>query len=99
MDSQDLTANKCGSCGFQTLDDFKNCPKCGNRNWVKKELSGDAEVYSFTIIHVGFGEMADKTPYILALILLVEGYSVTTILNNISITEIKIGMKLKYKNH
>jgi hypothetical protein len=23
MDSQDLTANKCGSCGFQTLDDLK----------------------------------------------------------------------------
>lgn len=98
MNPQDLTANKCRSCGFHTMDVFNNCPKCGSKDWTKINLSGDAEVYSFTIVHIGFGAMADKTPYILAMIQLAEGYTITTILHNLSITDIKIGMKLKFSS-
>lgn len=98
METQDLTANKCRSCGFHSMDNFNICPKCGSKDWIKMDLSGNAEVYSFTIVHNGFGEMADYTPYILAMISLAEGYNITTILKNISIPEIKIGMKLKFSN-
>jgi uncharacterized OB-fold protein len=53
-----LVAPQCGDCGTFRMPPTPFCPNCRSRavNWV--ELSGEATVYSFAVVH-GFPGMPD----------------------------------------
>ncbi|CDO31275.1 Zn-ribbon domain-containing OB-fold protein [Mycolicibacterium porcinum] len=53
-----LVAPQCGDCGSFRLPPTPFCPKCQSKavNWI--ELSGEATVYSFAVVH-GFPGMPD----------------------------------------
>ena len=57
---QRLVAPRCADCGTFRLPPTPFCPRCQSRpvNWM--ELSGDATVYSFTVVH-GIPGMPDIT--------------------------------------
>jgi len=55
-----LVAPKCGQCGTFRLPPTPFCPNCQStdKEWV--DLSGDAVVYSFAVVH-GFPGLPDVT--------------------------------------
>ena len=65
--------------------------------WI--EASGKGTIYSFTISHIPGGSKyyIDKTPYIIASILLEEGVRLTSNIISKDFKEIKIGKDVKVK--
>jgi hypothetical protein len=93
-----LQGKKCKACGFLQTDPAYGCIKCGSMELDHYEFSGLGEIYTFTVVYVGFGHMAEKAPYVLAIVDLKEGAKTTTILEDITDVEsAKIGMKVQFK--
>ncbi|MCP9948307.1 Zn-ribbon domain-containing OB-fold protein [Actinomadura madurae] len=55
-----LVAPKCGECGHFRLPPTPFCPQCQSREVEWTELSGVAEVFSFSVLH-GFPGIPDIT--------------------------------------
>lgn len=55
-----LVAPKCGECGHFRLPPTPFCPECRSREVEWTELSGRAEVFSFSVLH-GFPGLPDLT--------------------------------------
>ncbi|HVW43560.1 MAG TPA: Zn-ribbon domain-containing OB-fold protein [Amycolatopsis sp.] len=55
-----LVAPKCGDCGSFRLPPTPFCPQCRSREVEWTELSGQAEVFSFSVLH-GFPGIPDIT--------------------------------------
>jgi uncharacterized OB-fold protein len=53
-----LVVSQCADCGTFRLPPTPFCPKCQSNNISWPELSGDATVYSFAVVH-GFPGMPD----------------------------------------
>lgn len=68
-----LTGKKCKSCGFEATDPVVSCTSCGSEEVEPKQFSGKGKVYTYTVVHVGFGHLASRAPYVLAVIALEEG--------------------------
>jgi len=61
-------------------------------------LADKGLIDTFTIVHVGFGHMADKAPYVLAIVELGDNTKLTAILEDVSdFKTIKIGTKVSLK--
>lgn len=54
------------------------CPRCGHDDLTWQISPGRGEVYSFTIVHQGFGRWAEHSPFVVAYVTLSEGITVTT---------------------
>jgi uncharacterized protein len=55
-----LVAPKCADCGTFRLPPTPFCPNCQSKNVDWTELSGQAEVFSFSVVH-GFPGIPDIT--------------------------------------
>jgi hypothetical protein len=55
-----LVAPKCADCGTFRLPPTPFCPSCQSKNVDWTELSGQAEVFSFSVVH-GFPGIPDIT--------------------------------------
>ncbi len=64
-DRPHLLAQCCKACGVTTFPIAVMCSRCGHDGLERVELSGSANVFSWTQIHRGGAGM--KTPYIVAL--------------------------------
>lgn len=95
-----LHGKKCKSCGFIEIDPSYACMKCGSQELEAYSFQGDGTIYTFTVVYVGFGHMAEKAPYVLAIVDTVEGTKVTTVLEDIEKVETaSIGMKVRFKRN
>ncbi|MCX7998771.1 MAG: zinc ribbon domain-containing protein, partial [Leptospiraceae bacterium] len=56
-----LKGKKCESCGFYMLEPSFACPNCGTDNLSDYSFNGNGSVYTFTVVHVGFGHLANRT--------------------------------------
>jgi|EndMetStandDraft_7_1072992.scaffolds.fasta_scaffold85757_2 uncharacterized OB-fold protein len=90
-----LTAPKCADCGTFRLPPTPFCPSCQSTavDWV--ELSGDATVYSFAVVH-GIPGMPDLT-LVPAVLDLPDAPGARLVSNIIDIapTDVSIGMPLR----
>ncbi len=86
----------CSDCGHYLHPPAPLCPKCMGRNLAPEEVSGKAEVITFTINHQpwipGF-----EPPYAIAIVELAEqkGLRVTTNIVGCEPDEVAIGMKVQ----
>lgn len=94
-----LAAKQCSNCGAISLEPADSCCRCGSVELGEAELSGAGTLYSFTIVHVGFGHMADKVPYLLGVVQLEEGIFVTTVIEDVDLDQVEVGMHVRYKHH
>jgi uncharacterized OB-fold protein len=93
-----LHGKKCKSCGFLQTEPAYGCISCGSMELDPFEFSGEGKIYTYTVVYVGFGHMAEKAPYVLAIVELEEGAKTTTILEDIQDVEsAKIGMNVQFK--
>lgn len=58
-------------------------------------MSGEGEVYSFTVVHDGLEQFKMQVPYVMALIKMKDGPLVTGQIVDCSPGEVKIGTKVK----
>lgn len=67
----------------------------GRRTLEWREVSGRAEVFSYTILHHANGIFSGKTPFAIVIATLEEQVNVMANLVNCSRDELRIGMQLK----
>ena len=75
-----LAALRCPTCNFLGMPPLFACPSCGSDKLSEEVLSGKGMVYTFTVVQMGFGHLASRAPYVLAVVELPEGPKLTTII-------------------
>lgn len=92
-----LVGKKCSGCGFSQLEPGFSCPSCGGEELNSIQFSGEGSIYTFTVVMVGFGHLASRAPYVLAIVELKEGLKVLTVVEDMKPEDAAIG-KLVYFN-
>ncbi|HMZ60588.1 MAG TPA: OB-fold domain-containing protein [Leptospiraceae bacterium] len=92
-----LVGKKCNSCGQHMLNPSFACANCGSDAIDVFEFKGTGEIYTFTVVMVGFGHLAPRAPYVLAIVSLEEGLKVLTIVEDLDKDKASIGIKVKFK--
>ncbi|MBP6739434.1 MAG: OB-fold domain-containing protein [Leptospiraceae bacterium] len=93
-----LKGKKCNSCNFLMLEPSFACPSCGSDSLTEIEFKGEGTIYTYTVVNVGFGHLAAKAPYVLAIVDLSEGLKVLTIVEDANLQSVAIGDKVKFKH-
>ena len=91
-----MNGKQCKSCNFNMLDPSFSCPNCGSEELAETSFSGNGTIYTFTVVNVGFGHLATKTPYVLAIVDLQEGLKVLTIVEDANKDTVSIGDSVKF---
>jgi uncharacterized OB-fold protein len=89
---------RCADCGDYCWLPYPACRSCQSENQVWTPVSGDATVYSFTVVHRGPGAFNFDVPYVMALGQLVEKPRPCNVLANlvgIDPYRVEIGMPVK----
>ncbi|MEQ8652478.1 MAG: Zn-ribbon domain-containing OB-fold protein [Kiloniellales bacterium] len=69
-----LLVQQCRACGHLWHPPVPICPKCQAKDYEWQPMSGRGRVYSFTVVHhPAHVAVADKVPYLVALVTLEEG--------------------------
>jgi uncharacterized OB-fold protein len=90
-----MIATRCNSCQELFFPPRSICPKCRRKGKTDEvQLSGEGEIYSYTIIYTAPEGFEEHTPYILGIIKLKEGALATGQIVSPS-NEVAIGKKVK----
>ncbi|MDE1820062.1 MAG: Zn-ribbon domain-containing OB-fold protein [Euryarchaeota archaeon] len=94
-----LGGNRCSACSTVYFPPRAVCPTCQThrQSLGKMEpftLSGDGEVYSFSVVHEGAEGFEMQVPYVLALIKTPEGPLLTGQVVDITPADVHIGMRV-----
>lgn len=93
-----LVGNRCLNCDNLYFPPRVICPDCRRESVGKmkeEELSGEGEVYSFTVVHDGLEQFKMQIPYIMAMIRMKEGPLVTGQIVDCSPSDVAIGTKVR----
>ena len=93
-----LDGKQCGSCHFYMLEPSFICPNCGSEDLKNHSSQGEGIIYTFTVVMIGFGHLANRAPYVLAIVELKEGLKILTIIEGADKDNIKIGDPVKFKH-
>jgi len=90
-----LIGTKCLNCNEIFMPPRSLCPNCRRSGKIEEiELSGEGEIYSYTIIKTAPEGFEINAPYVIGIIKLKEGLFISSqIINNGK--EIKIGQKVR----
>ncbi|MFQ5769204.1 MAG: Zn-ribbon domain-containing OB-fold protein [bacterium] len=90
-----LEAAKCESCGKIHFPPRLICPECHSCNFQVVKLQDQGKVVTYTVIHVAPEQFATQTPYIVAIVELMDGVRLTCQIADCAPDEVKIGDKVK----
>jgi uncharacterized OB-fold protein len=93
-----MVGTKCKKCNTLFFPPRVLCPTCRRDsigNMVEEELSGEGEVYSYTVVHDGLEQFKMQVPYVMAMIRMKEGPLVTGQIVDAEPSEIQIGTKVR----
>lgn len=89
---------RCAICGGYNWPPYPACRSCLGEDQPWTKVSGDAVVFSFTVVHRGHGQFNDEAPYPVVMAKLVEEPRPCIVLGNtrgIANDELYVGMPLK----
>ncbi len=92
-----LIGIKCGGCKeivFPTPVS-RLCPACGSKETLEIELATKGTIWSYTIVHVGYGSLFLTPPYAIAFVKLEGGGYIHTAIINCENEEVNIGMDVE----
>lgn len=92
-----LVGKKCSACGQYMLNPSFACANCGSDRIEEFQFKGTGEIYTFTVVMMGFGHLASRAPYVLAIAELEEGLKVLTIVEDLDKDKAAIGIKVRFK--
>ena len=95
-----LGGSKCTECSTVYFPPRSVCPACTHHRetigrMVPHQLSGEGEVYSFTVVHEPAEGFEMQVPYVLALVRTAEGPVLTGQVVDIDPGEVTIGLKVR----
>jgi uncharacterized protein len=95
-----LGGSKCTMCGTVYFPPRAVCPTCAHHResigkMVPFQLSGDGEVFSYTIVHEAAEGFEMQVPYALALVRTPEGPILTGQIVDLAPEEVRIGLKVR----
>jgi len=93
-----LAASKCGVCGKVFLPPRAVCSVCHRKSIGKMEplqLSGQGEVFSYTVVHDAPSQFEMLKPYVMVIVKMDEGTMLTSQLIDCDPKEVKIGMRVR----
>lgn len=92
----ELKLPRCEACAQFHFYPRASCPHCGSQKLVWHNVSGNGEVYSFTVVDrapsKGFEALV---PYVVAVVALAEGPHLMTRLIDVQPAAVRIGMAVK----
>lgn len=93
---------RCDNCGDYNWVPYPACRTCLSeaQSWV--EVSGEATIYSYTVVHRGPGVFQDDVPYVIALAQLVERPRPMLVMGNVVGTDpgaVSIGQPVRIGYH
>jgi hypothetical protein len=91
---------KCNQCGAWNWVPYPACRTCLSEDLTWTQISGEGEVFTYTIVHRGLGAFNAEAPYVVALVqMAVEGGSrAVMVLGNIRdvpFEDLRIGLPVK----
>jgi scaffold protein (connect acetoacetyl-CoA thiolase and HMG-CoA synthase) len=94
-----LGGSKCGVCHTVYFPPRSVCPTCPHhRETIEKmgpfQLSGDGEIYSYSVVHDAAEGFEMQVPYVVALVKTVEGPMLTGQVVDVTPAEVKIGLRV-----
>ena len=95
-----LGGSKCTVCGTAYFPPRSVCPTCAHHResigkMVPFQLSGNGEVFSFTVVHEPAEGFEMQVPYVVALVQTVEGPILTGQVVDLDPSEVRIGLKVR----
>ena len=90
-----LMAVKCNNCGKVFLPPQQLCPNCYSDNLEWKQLKGEGEVVTYTVIHVPTIEFQDEAPYGVAVVKFDEGVQFVGMVKEYQ--KLRIGQRVKVR--
>ena len=91
-----LMGSRCATCGTVYFPSMKICQRCRRTGKLEDhQLLGQGEVYSYSTVDVPPEGFEFETPYVIALIKLVEGPIVTAQIVDCRPDRVKEGMKVE----
>jgi uncharacterized OB-fold protein len=89
-----LLINACAACGRHSLYTRPFCPHCWSTDVTPASSSGRATLYTWSIIHQNAAPFDVRTPYVVAMVDLVEGPRLMTVLEDCPLGKLAAGMEL-----
>ena len=89
---------KCNHCGDYNWVPYPACRTCLSVDQVWVRVSGDATIFSYTVVHRGPGVFQEEVPYVVALAELVEQPRPMLVLGNVRGIEpaaVRIGQRVR----
>lgn len=91
-----LVLQECGGCGRVRHPPLPACPDCHGTDLGWREAAGDGTVYSATIVrHPTHVALADRVPYVIALVELAEGPRLVTGITGCPPEDVTAGMPVR----
>lgn len=94
----ELVIPKCSNCGDYNWVPYPACRTCLSEDQVWTPVSGDATLFSYSIVHRGPGAFQEDVPYVVALAELVEQPRPCIVLGTlvgVDHADIEVGMPLQ----
>jgi len=89
----ELRLQRCAACGRAVFYPRAVCPHCfgGPLGWFT--AAGTGRIYSYTVVHRGFGDFAGQVPFTVALVDLDEGARMMTRI--VGTGDVEVGMRVR----
>lgn len=85
----------CEACDGHVWPPRSHCVRCLSVVEGTKRLSGEGEIYSFSIVHRGEGPFADAAPYVLAYVRVDGGPTIMANVVDIEPGQVRVGMRVR----
>jgi hypothetical protein len=91
-----LLIQRCNACGEAYFYPRPFCPKCWSDDVAWEEASGDATLYTWSVVHVNdLPPFNERVPYVAAVVDLAEGPRMMTNVVDCEADALKVGMPLR----
>lgn len=89
-----LVVNTCGACRRNSLYIRPFCPHCWSEDVAPTEASGHATLYTWSVIHQNAAPFDTHVPYVVAMVDLVEGPRLMTVIEDCPPEKLRAEMEL-----
>ncbi|MFH0848180.1 MAG: Zn-ribbon domain-containing OB-fold protein [archaeon] len=90
-----LMASACKVCNRLWIPPRQLCPSCMSSDLSWTQLSGTGELLSFTEVQVGPPAFQSQVPYIIGIVRLSEGTTLSGLIRETTADKLTVGMPLK----
>jgi len=92
----ELLIQRCADCEAFQWYPRGHCAACGSPNVDWHQAQGTGTLHTFSVVHrTPNAEFADETPYVFAIVELVEGVRLTTRIVDVPFEELRCDMPVK----